>query len=154
MNIENLKHLAGIVEERDDLTALLGSSENAKASELREILKEINAQDRANLVRDSAVQIKEMITKGQRIRKEQVSEIRAHRAVVSGLITKVEQLQMAEEYGLETMNFIPLAYAMGETGFIPEAMIPTEWVDQWKKKKSAENIQQAKQRTAAKKSTS
>lgn len=149
IDIEILKKLAGVKEEKDDLSDLLGMSEVGEASELRQALAEISANERATLMRVSAVEIKELIKRSQAYRASEVKEIREARARLKKQIASVEATQAAEEYGLQTMNFIPLAHAMGETTWSAEAEIPAKWMEKWKADKVKKNTEQAATRKNA-----
>ena len=161
MDIEVLKKLANVGEPQDDLSSLLGGGPTEITtemhSELRQQLQSLQEQDRNNTMRDSALYVAELIKNSKKARKAGVDEVRALRSQVSTKISMLEAIQMAEEYGLETMNFIPLAILIGKAKYSDVmdngglTTVPAEWAEAWRVKRRQANIKAGEAKAAAKK---
>lgn len=163
MDVHVLKSLANIKAPVDDLTGLLGEAETGTAAELRAVLEEHQKSERASMIRDSAFQVAELVKISRKAREMGVTEVRQLRSQISQKISSIENMQMAEEYGLETMNFIPLAVALGRVSvgsFMGSDVsgtpyqIPSEWIDAWKAKRREANIKAAAVKTSRRASKS
>jgi len=161
MDIEVLKKLANTGEMQDDLSSLLGDDSveitTAMHSDLRQQLQVLQDEERNNTMRDSALYVAELIRTSKKTRKAGVNEVRALRSQVSARISSLEAIQMAEEYGLETMNFIPLAILVGQAKYSDVmdnsalTSVPAEWAEAWRAKRREANIKAGEAKAAAKK---
>ena len=102
-----LANLANVSNLDDEFAQLGGESLNNP--ELRAALEELRATERKNAVKEAAViilaQVKEGANNIDKLR-HQLAQIRRSEAAV---IARIEAIAVANEYGRETNNYLPLA---------------------------------------------
>ena len=92
----------------DDLSKFEEMPKNVKEALERKL--EHEATRKAD---EAATSILELFKKADVAVEDSVSEIRRYRAIIAQNKRKLDDIKMAREYGIKTMNFIPLLSILG-----------------------------------------
>ncbi|BCG50225.1 hypothetical protein [Ralstonia phage RP13] len=115
-----LGNLAGL-NTKDDL-----SQYDALPLNLQEALKAKIADQQKQAASDAADLVLDLLNRTQALVNTNVENIRNIRKQIDRTKNVLERIERAKQYGLETQNFLPLAYIVGSTR--EPHLVPEGWV--------------------------
>lgn len=111
MNHNTLLKLAGINNNQDLYEELGLSTENLGNTEFSAALKEIQAEEKKNVIKDAAKEVFELMKHSNSKTALLVDELRKVRRTEKSLLAAIKDIERAKLYAAHTNNYIPLLVA-------------------------------------------
>lgn len=122
--VVNEKVLAELVKkETDEFTANFGFNASHHG-ELAKALSDLAATERQNKVQAAAGEIRKLLAACTGTQEALVMSIREHRRAEVSEVKRLRAIDKAKQYGLETMNFLPLLSLIRDDG---KHAVPSDW---------------------------
>lgn len=121
----NLSVIQALANTKQDDLSQYDQLTSSGSNELADAVADLVKQERAEATKAAAKEIQNLLSMSANMMTDHVQAVRFARAEAKRGLNKLKEIERARAYGLETMDFMPLATATTGVG---NAYVPATWV--------------------------